>query len=104
MPETPPVISIPPVPPVPWPHVDVVAIFALISLVGLMVMIAVLAFVPIPKENQQLVSNIAMLYVGMVVTIGSFYFGSSKGSAAKDQTLAAMATTTAAAIATKDSA
>lgn len=49
--------------------------------------IVTLIFVPIPEPNQDLLTLTAGALIGSVVTVVGFYFGSSKGSADKNDML-----------------
>jgi hypothetical protein len=42
----------------------------------------------IPKENREIIIHLIGMVEGVVATLVSFYFGSSKGSQKKDQMLA----------------
>lgn len=53
----------------------------------------ILAFVHIPKENGTLFTTlVTSLVVGGLLTFIGFLWGSSKGSAAKDETIASLTT------------
>jgi hypothetical protein len=66
--------------------------FVVVSLVLLLGgILAALVFVPIPKDNVELFSALASGVVGAGVgAYVGYRFGSSKGSAAKDQTISAL--------------
>lgn len=69
-------------------------LFGLVLIVFLALVMGALAFLPIPKENLQLFTALAMLIAGAVGTFVGYRWGSSKGSQAKDATIAAMASPT----------
>lgn len=66
--------------------------FGVCLLVAVLVVLGVLAFVDIPKENVELFTAIASGVIGASFVMWCNYrWGSSRGSAAKDVTIATMA-------------
>lgn len=64
---------------------DLLALISLICVTGIVVM---LFFVPIPKENKQLIDTVVpILVTAGAVGIWNFYFGSSKQSSVKNETI-----------------
>lgn len=67
-------------------------LFGLLFIVLLAAVLGILAFVAIPKENQQLFTALASGVIGSGVgTFIGFRWGSSKSSQAKDATIASLA-------------
>lgn len=56
--------------------------------IGFFAFLIVLAFVNIPKENKDLVNMLLGAFIVSFTTVISYRFGSSKGSAEKDVTIA----------------
>lgn len=72
-------------------RLDAAVFFALLFLLGSAIYI--LAFVPVPDKNMTLFAALVGGVIGSgVTTFVQWRWGSSKGSAAKDETIAALTT------------
>ena len=71
---------------------DIASVLAIMATAGFILLVGVLMFVPIPKGNDQIVAGAIGLIGGSLAgSAFGFYFGSSKGSTAKDATITTLA-------------
>lgn len=64
------------------------AILAGVLIGGFLSLVALLAFREVPAPNRDIIVAAVGIFGGQLVTVYQFYFGSSSGSAKKDETIA----------------
>lgn len=62
-----------------------------VMIAGLFMSFVLLSFHEVPKDNLSAVNLIVGAIIGSATTVVSFYFGSSKSSQSKDETIQAIA-------------